>query len=184
MPLTIPPVRSKNVEPVDNAYLGWSVAPEGVGPGAVNASGTLYGLRIPVPVTISVTNMWIYVNTAGATLTAAQNLLGLYTSAGAKIAQTADQATAWTATGLKSAALTGGPFTIVGGPNVYVYAAILSVGTTPPVFRGINILSAMLNANQTVGLGGRCVAQTAQTTIPATFAPAAVSGLGQWVALS
>lgn len=184
MPLYPAPQRSYVATATDHGYLAWSMDPANTVASTANISGTLYGTRVEIPTTIRVTNVSVYVATAGATLTAGQNLLGLYTSAGVKIAETADQTTAWGTNGAKVAAFTGGPFTVVGGPKSFVYVAFLSVGTTPPTFRGSNVTALALNINLPAGLGARSTSQATQTTIPATFAPTIVAQFAQWCALS
>lgn len=182
MPLYRAPARAKWEEPADHGWLAWSHPPSVPSSGAVNVSGTLYGTRVQMPYPISTTGVCCQVITAGATLTSGQCLLGLYTSAGVKIAQTADMSTTWNSTGFKQVAWTGGPFALAGGPGVFYYVAFLAVGTTPPVFRGVNGVATFINAGQT-GLGAESTSQAAQTTIPATFAPAGQAALNQWAAL-
>lgn len=182
MPLYRTAYRARTEEPQDHGFLAWLAAPSLVTGAALNVSGTLYATRIQVPATISTTGIAVQVTAALVTPTASQNLLGLYTSAGAKIAQTADQGAVWNTTGFKQAAWTGGPFVIAGGPSVYVLAAFLSVATTPATFRGLNNTVTFVTSNQT-GLGLLSSTMATQTTIPTTYTPGAASGLAQWAAL-
>ena len=183
MPLVVPAVLPNEPLPADHGYSTWTYDPVLTVVSTANASGTVSATRIPVRQTITVSTIDCFVSVAGATLTAGQNLLGICTSAGARIAVTADQSAAWVSTGYKTAALIGGPFTIIGGPNVFIYALSLSSGTPPAAFRGLNLLATLVNVNQPVGLGGRSVLQTGQTTIPTTFAPAALDARTVWFGL-
>ncbi len=99
------------------------------------AGAFVWVARMWVPETVTVANFELGISVAGATLTASQNFAGIYNASGALIAKTADQATAWQSTGMKTAALTaeaGQSLTLPGGPGVWIYGAILSNGTTQP----------------------------------------------------
>jgi hypothetical protein len=153
-------------------------------------SGRLEGIKIPVPKTITVTNILLSVNQVGGTLTSGQNKVGLYDSSGTKLGETADQSTTWLSTGEPTTmAISGGPIVIPGGPGVYIYACILSVGTTPVGLRAMhaaastfynlpNVAAAYWNAI----LGGL----TGQTSLPAsiTLSSNGLSNAWHWVGLS
>lgn len=99
--------------------------------------GFLYLVKLPAPYTVTVANLLAAVVTAGASLTAGQNLAGIYDSDGNLWAATADQSTAWTSLGTKVMALTaqsGRSLTLPGGPGVFYWAALLANGTTKPTF--------------------------------------------------
>lgn len=143
----------------------------------VLASGTIYCLRVPIYVTAASGTRTINYNiaTAGATLTANQNLVAAYSSTGAQLGSTsADQSTTWTSTG--PAATTVGTFAVTSGTIIYVM--FLSVGTTCPKFSGIGSGS---NGTQlaNVGLTGASLVasrqNTGQTTMPASIVPASLS---------
>src|SRR5205823_5302056 len=93
--------------------------------------------KLLVPTTITIANLYFWVQTIGATLTAGSNQCGLFNSAGVRIATTDAAATLAAfsgTTGLKALALTadgGQSLTIPGGPGVFVWWAALSTGTTP-----------------------------------------------------
>lgn len=143
-------------------------------------------VAIPIPTDMTITTMSVFVWTAGATLTASQNLLALYDSAGNQLGTTsADQSTAWTTTGLKSVSI--GSVAITGSPTKYVYAFLLSSGTTPAQLAGWNngqlaLVNAGMPANTFVSAG----TGTVTTAAPATLTLSSYSGFQDviWVALS
>src|SRR5690349_3000837 len=113
----------------DSGLLGWSLDPATAIGSLQTSAGVLHLIEVRLRAG-TVDTLYVRIGTAGATLTASQNFLALLDSTGARIGLTADQSTAWTTTGTKSAALTT-PAAVTGG--VY-YVAILSNGTTQPTF--------------------------------------------------
>lgn len=172
-------------DPADHNFLAWTVDP-GVLPAtssALSSAGTLHLVRLHVPTAISVTNIVIYVSVAGSTLTAGQCFAALYTAAGARVAVTADQATAWASTGVKTMALASGPFSLTAGDH---YVGMWFNGTTGPTLaRSAGLGAAITN----IGLSApnlRCAtADTGLTTAaPATLGAQTAAGILWWVALS
>lgn len=99
---------------------------------AALTSGVVYLIRVPLyGGTATITNIIAGVNAAGSGLTASQCFAGIYDSTGAKIGGTADQSAVWNSTGLKTMALSGGPFTTT---SLYAYVVLISNGTTNPQF--------------------------------------------------
>lgn len=167
------------LQPRHNKLLAWTYPPELSLSSVAGTGGVLYLGRVYIPETITVANLLMYVGIAGATLTAAQNWAGFYDASGALIAKTADQTTAWASAGLKTMALTaeaGKSLTIVGGPDVAIWVAHLSNGTTKPAFRMANVVDTFWNIGLVaadklrVGSSG-----TAQTTLPATVTMTALT---------
>jgi len=151
-------------------------------------SGTIYVQRLALPGPITVTNILTGVATAGVTLTAAQNFAGLYDASGNQIGVTADQSGTWTSTGVKTMALTGGPFAV---NQPFVFAAYLANGTTPPLFArgaGAGIGSPIVN----LGASGATMATasngTLATALPGSLVYASNSAAGSpqhiWTGLS
>jgi hypothetical protein len=175
--------------PSDSAYVAWTYDPaltiSVTTPAPMLTSGTVYLFRINIRATTVVTNIVTYVGVIGATLTAGQNLLGLYKSDGTRIGITADQSGVWTSTGLKTAALVSGPFTLTPG---FCWAAILSVGTTPPVFARLNNVNATIqNAGAAATTNFRCATNVAGVTAlpsPLVLGSSAAAQNFIWVALS
>lgn len=142
--------------------------PESIsGTAGVNVSGTVYLHKVYLAQGQTVTGLAVGVQTAGATLTSGQNLLGLYDSSGNRVGQTADQSAVWTSTGYKSAALTASYAVTTAG---FYYIAVLAVGTTPPAFyQAANAPSALFNANVAAGTFRHASGGTGQTSLPATI---------------
>ncbi|MFE0472423.1 right-handed parallel beta-helix repeat-containing protein [Streptomyces sp. NPDC058947] len=169
--------------PSDQGLLAWTGDPVGAAATGQPSSGTLRLARIIVREPVTLSSIWLSVATAGATLTAGQNLLGLYSSAGVLLGQTADQSTAWTTTGVKQAALTT-PYTAT--PGRY-YLAILTNGTTPPTLHALAApASGPVNAGLTVSTGRFLIGPSGQTSLPAnlTMANNTLLSTSYWLAVS
>jgi hypothetical protein len=150
------------------------------------ASGRIYTMLVPLAYSITVTNILIGVQVAGATLTTAENWIGLYNSAGTLIGQSADQTTAWAGTGLITAALVSGPFAVSGS---FCVVALVSNGTTCPQFSKAATgapAPAIANLNAT-GANLLFAGNGTGTVLPGTLTYASANGAnGQamWVGLS
>ncbi len=169
----------------DHNLLAWSLD---VGTAANNSAiavaGTLYLVRVHLPVQSSVTNVIIYLTSAGVGLTSGQNFAGLYTSAGNLIASTADQTTGWGTTGLKTMALSGGPFSEAAG-DYYIGLYANWSATAPSLARGTNIAATFANAGLVSPNFRAATANTGLTTaLPATSGSPNASAFLWWVGLS
>lgn len=180
-------------DPSDQSLLSWSADSAGAFDSATATlvSGTLQIVRVPMPFPMTITNVVYAVTNAGATLTAAQNFVGIYDSAGTRQALSADQSTLWTSVGLKTTAMTSPWTPATTGSSAFCWVVFLSVGTTPPRLAIVNNTAvvgaiAAINAGTTTANTrfGRNAA--AQTSLPATITLAtnANSGVSVWVALS
>lgn len=126
----------------------------------------------------STVTFFIAVATAGATLTANQNRLGLYKFNGTSydlVCSTANEATTWATVGLKSSVSSALTAAIAVGDELLL--AALTVGTVPPTF----VAPAATNIN-IIGWGGAAVrplratlTATAQTTLPANVLITAIT---------
>ncbi len=132
--------------PADHGWLAWSFDL-----GTMYSTGVAVGLgtrqyvRVPIPYTMTLSNLVTYVTSAGSALTSGQCLGAVYSSAGVLLGKTATQHTAWQSPGLKSMALTaeaGQSLTVAPG---YVIAALLANGTTAPQFP--DVVSAVTQWN-------------------------------------
>lgn len=167
-------------------YQAWNYDPQFlVATGAAaNVSGTIYLHKVYLMAGQTATGVGLGVNTAGATLTAGQNLIGLYDSTGARQALTADQSGVWNATGYKSANFTT-PFSVT--TSGFFYVGILAVGTTPPTFSQVGSASqAFYNANTSAGTFRHCSDGTGQTSLPASITLSATvsTPVNMWVSVS
>jgi len=153
--------------------------------------GELYLLKVPVPTTMTVSNVVLLFGTSGSALTSGQNFAGLYDTSGTRLAVSADQTTAFgtAGTGPLTIAMTT-PITVAGGPGVYLYAAVLGNGsnaaTMPTMYRfSSSSDTRIVNAGLTVATS-RVMAFASQTSLPSslTLSSALSINLSPWVALS
>lgn len=149
---------------------------------ALPTAGLLNVMRLRISGPTTITNILVYVGTGGTTLTSGQCFAALYrASAGTLIAQTADQATAWASSGLKTMALSGGPYTVTSD----VYAALWFNGTAgPQIARSTNLNAPFVNANMTSSFRIASADTGVTTTAPSTLGTQTAVGTGWWVALS
>jgi len=167
--------------PADSSWLEWNYDPALIQAASGAVSGTIQAIRINVRYAMSVTNVILYQHAAGITLTAAQNLAGLYTSAGVQVGVTADQSGVWNSgvQVFKTMALTGGPFLIQPG---FYWVLALAVGTTPPTWGKMvssGFSNTTSNPNTGVTAARWATGATAQTTLPASFTPSTLALAGQ-----
>jgi hypothetical protein len=166
-------------QPTDMGLLAWTHDPLAAAGTIASTSGSVYFMKIPIRRMTTVTNIVLTVTTAGSGLTAGQNLVGLYDSAGNRLAVSADQSTAFTTTGTKTIPLTT-PLLVQPG---YYYIAVMSNGTTPAALMYTVVQSAAaLNLNSSL----RFLNITGQTSLPATFTPgtASTGTNARWAAIS
>lgn len=167
-------VNSATFTPADQNLVSWTYDPSCIrGTGVASVSGTVYLMKVKiVNRSTVVTNVIIGVEGAGVTLTAGQNFVGLYDSTGARLAVSADQASSWTSTGMKTIALTA-PVTLNVGSY---YVAFVSNGATPPTLA----TGAGNNVNISVGLSSGAlryiIGPTAQTSLPASITLTSFTG--------
>lgn len=154
--------------PADHGYLGWSVDPANCASSNTVTAGVLYLQKVKVltPGTSSIGAL--QVATAGTSLT--NCFLGLFDSTGARIALSANQATAWQSGGYKA---TSWASPVVVTPGTY-YTGILVGGGTPPLFSRVgnsNAVNAGLSApGLRFGTSG-----TGQTAIPSSVTLSSVA---------
>ena len=167
--------------------LGWAFDPFIINTSGATptAAARVQLVRIPLPGPISVTNVLVYTGASGG-VTLTHSYLGLYTSAGTVIGQTADQSTAWTSNyQILTTPLVGGPFAVTPlAANDFVWAA-LYVGTagTLPQFWGNGSPGNLFDTASRARQGTYAVANTA--TLP-NITPASVvrAGGGIWLAIN
>lgn len=146
--------------------------------------------RVDLNAIVTVANAKLNIGTAGAGLTAGSNRCGIYNSAGQRIAQTADQTTAWASTGYKSMPWivdAGMSLTLDPAVTPWVWLAILSSGTTvasPNRATSVaaNFLNAGLTAAQSIS-ATLAAAVTAGQGLPTSFVPSTlvVSNMLLWI---
>lgn len=173
-----------NGQPKLNNYVTWNHDPLLIqGTAGTNTSGTIYLHKVYLGPGQTATGVALNVQTAGATLTSGQNLLGLYDATGARVATTADQSTAWTTTGYKQASFTVAHTPSTGG---FYYVAVLAVGTTAPAFsQQANASQTIYNANTSAGTFKHCADGAGQTSLPSsiTLGSTTSTAVNTWVAI-
>ncbi|MEU8334806.1 hypothetical protein [Micromonospora tulbaghiae] len=170
--------------PADRGYLAWTQPPYALSAGSVpTTAGTLYLRRLRRVPAGQATSIITHVVTAGTTLTTGQCFAALFTAAGALVAQTADQSTAWASTGLKTMTLAGGPYPLTAGDY---YVGIWFNGTTgPSIIRSASISTVLTNAGLTAGNYEAASANTGlTTTAPASVGTQTAQVFEWWFALA
>lgn len=162
-----------------SGFLGWSHDPAMSSQDANPTAGTVYVSGVYLPAG-TVTNLHTYVDAGAATTHLA---MGLYSSAGALLSQTADQTSAGSSTGLKTWAL-GTPQVVTAG---YYYIGLGLTGTPPSVLTCALQIAAVVNAkagSPALAFRGATSPTAYATTLPSTLG-ALVSSLRLfWVAAS
>lgn len=170
-----------SVTPTAAGLIGWdfpyALATQGAAStgSAVTVGGTLYLAQINLSAGTVISNIWFRIATAASGITTAQNFAGIYNSAGALVATTADLAsTIGTNTGPIQGALTSA-YTVPTSGRYYV-GVFFNAGTTLPV------LGVYAN-QQTVTTGAQNLGSlTTFGNTAATF-PFAVNTTGNTTAL-
>lgn len=169
--------------PEDHGYITWWADPGQLASSVTpaNGAGVLQLVRLHLPAAASVTNVVLFVSGLGSGLTSGQNFAGLYTSAGTLVAATADQTTAWGSTGIKSAALNGGPYSLSAGDY---YVGWFANGSTLPSFlRGAGTVAG--NAGLAAASSRFATGATGLTTaMPASAGTLSSASAAFWAALS
>lgn len=170
----------------DQGLLAWSFDPAtGLGANQTSA-GAVYMTKIILREPVTVTNILATVTTAGAGLTANQNFAALYDNLGNRLGVTANQATNWQVSGLKTMPLTIPVININGG---VFYVGLLSNGTTQPNFARGSFLGAgpeTVNAGLVGSTLRYSLSGAGLTSMPLTIAMGArtADARAWWVALS
>jgi hypothetical protein len=173
--------------PADNGFTGWSVpliypSAASITSGEGVAAGTMRGTRIRRFAGGTISNLYICVTTAGATLS--NCFAALYGSDGALFGQTADQSTAWQSTGVKQMALASPAADV---PSGDIFVCFWFNGTTAPTLMriGYALSATQMNYGLSAANSNFFHANTGlTTTAPATIGTKTASGLGFWVAVS
>ena len=167
--------------PGQHGLVGWNFDPAAGISTNLLTSGVVYFMKLNAGASQTVNSVGIYVATGGATLTAGQNLVGLYGVNAAGTAATllsgsADQSAGWTSSGAKVVALTT-PQAVTAGSTYYV--AVMSNGTTPiTLIRGagtaiVNFNLATANSRFFQSAGGQTALPASVTLSGVTPTPAA-----------
>jgi hypothetical protein len=150
-------------------FINWNYRPEMVQAGTAPGSGFILMQRVYVPAAATVHNVHFAIATAGATLTAGQNFVGLYNASGTRLGVSADLSTRWASDlDVQSYALTAAVSVTAG----YYYTALVSNGTTRPSFwRAVSSSNAanLINTGLTATTQAYGYYPTANTSLPASL---------------
>jgi hypothetical protein len=151
--------------PGAHGLVGWTFDPTMVNTGQTGTAQTIYLSGIFVARSASLTKLYWGINTAGATITASQNFVGLYNSSGTRLASVGVDARV-TTTGLFTETISASV-----SPGMYWVAFVFNATTMPAVYRGPGQLNATLvNAGITTAASYRyATAGTGQTSLPSSI---------------
>ncbi|WP_326811622.1 hypothetical protein [Streptomyces scopuliridis] len=151
----------------DHGLLAWTYDVAQVSTSATPTSGTIRLIKLPyVTQSVSITSVALHVNTAAVTGTAGQNFVGLYSSSGTRLAQSADCTTDFATSGAKVIALTA-PYAAV--PGRYYVAVLANAGTPPALGQSSSSASTVGNFNLVASAARFANGPAAQTSLPATI---------------
>lgn len=167
-------------QPTHYGQIAWAYDPALAINTSVPTAGTISTVRLKLGAAASITNVVLYVQTGGATLTAGQCFAAIY-QGGTLIGVTADQATAWQSSGSKVMPLVGGPFAVAAGDLV---VAFYSNGSTQPNFSRASFSGAG-NLNLTLAGSRFGTADTGRTTsMPGTLGTITADSNDYWAGVS
>lgn len=173
--------------PGDSGMLEWNFDPAGASStGVICVTNKVALARINVRTPITVSNVIFCVNTAGSSLTANQNFVGVYSSAGALLGSSAAGSldSKVTSTGVITQALAS---PVACGPGFY-WVAMMYNGTTPPIVATAPNSLVNANAGLTAAFYRWATNGTGTTALPASVTPSS-NGTGSgavafWVGVS
>lgn len=168
----------------DAGWLAWNYDPALTAGSTGLTTGQLFMCRVDLAAPATISTLYYAVNTVGVTLTAGQNLAGLYDASGNLLAQTADQSASWISAGFKSTALIT-PYVAAAGTY---HLGFLSNGSTPmSLLRalGSGTQAVTVNANLSATAARWATTGAALTALPSTITMSGrtLSGGTPWVAV-
>jgi hypothetical protein len=165
-------------QPSERGFKSWTMQPETTQSlGTIAVSGAMRLQRHKLRVASTITNLHMGVLVVGSGLTAGQNFMGIYDTAGNLLAQTADQSTNWTTVGMRTSPLTA-PINLPAGD---FYVGFLANGTTPPTFaRGHDNSSSFINGLTPSGQHLYISNGAGLTALPATVSLVNTSSTAFW----
>lgn len=158
--------------PADHGFETWSHDPFFPASSVIAVNGRIYAVKLPIRRARTIDALWWAVATAGATPTAGQNEVGLYTSAGVRLASTNVDAQI-SSTGPKSTTIAASAVT----PGFVWQLFLFNAATAPTLVRGSSFESTPNINLPTAALRSAVVASGA-TALPASFDPATLTTSG------
>jgi hypothetical protein len=175
------------ITPYDHGLIAWSFDPAASdrSAGVALTSGRAHVTLLDVPVPTTITNVRLYIFTAGTSLTAGQSFAAIYEADGDLLRASADQSTAFASTGEKVIPLST-PY-VMSTPG-YIKAIVWSVfsGTAPALMRSSgSVAGAANNVGMADPFFRTAVANTGlTTTAPSTIGTQTSSASIAWIGLS
>ncbi|MDH2425793.1 hypothetical protein, partial [Sphaerisporangium sp. TRM90804] len=172
------------IRPADHGLAAWTLDPVTLSTsGFTPTAGVLFLARVRLGRQLTLSGAHLYITASG---TAPTNCyVGVYDSSGALQAATADQAGAWTGTGLRSPAFAA-PYSAPAG--LYWVAVLIGGGTPPALARGAmgGGFSGMANVGATVASSRFATIGSGLTALPASITPGSLTPANQalWAALA
>jgi hypothetical protein len=182
-----------SAQPSDHGWLAWNMPPQvaEMSSSTTNAAGNQvqWLCKISTPVTLSVSNIVVYLATLGGVAVANQNWAGLIASDGTRLGVSAEQSAQWGSggsLGLKTIPLASGPFSTAGYSFVWVCLLANAATTTPGFFRVSTVANSYHNMGLTTANFAACTNGSSKTTIDSPIVPASNVSVGTafWCALS
>lgn len=160
-------------------FQSFDIALAGAGASGAFTSQTVNLTRVPTPGPAQTcSNVVIEIGTGGGTLTAGQNLVGVYSPAGVQLAITASQEAQWGTTGLKTIATTAA---FLSPADSFVWVAILSNGTTPISASRLQAVTAgALNGSMTTANFRAATNVTGVTALPSPLVVGSNVAANNW----
>lgn len=176
---------ASGLRPASVGWLAWNYDNHVATGSSVLTTGALHMIRLDIPSTSTISNAIYTIMTIGATLTAGQNLVGLYDASGTLLTSTADQSGNWTSLGLKTTAFAPA---VSAAAGTY-YLGFLSNGTTPMSLQrttGSVAQASVINLGQPVATARWTSSGAGLTALPAsvTMSGRTLGGGATWAALS
>jgi hypothetical protein len=171
------------IRPADHGLAAWTFDPASMSTtGVALTAGVIHLARIRLPRAVTVTGMHLYLTNAGSGLT--NCFAGLYDSAGTRRAVTANEATNWAGTGLRSPAFTASYAATAG----LYWLAILIGGTPPSIARAAmgGGYVGMTTIGQSASDYRSATTGSSLTALPTSITPASLTAYSHmlWAAAS
>lgn len=150
----------------DSGFKAWAYDTTIANNTGLAVSGTIYFIKMPLRVATTITSLATIIPVIGATLTAGQNGMAVYSDTGTLLGQTADTSTSWST--VPAGARIHPLLTPLNLSPGYYYVALMSNGTTPATFaRG----AAQTASGQSINGSLRFLNTAGNTSFPASFTP-------------
>ena len=155
-----------------SGILGWNSDPAYGSGGLTATAGTVYLQRLNFYLNTTVTNLLYWVPTLGAGASSTGTFVGLYNSAGTRLAVSADLLTTFNASG--TAGMVVCPLTAAQAMSAGTFgwaACVFNLATTQPTLLRQQNTAANLNGGLTAANARWAVNGTGQTSLPASITP-------------